>query len=1194
MKQFFTLVHVLPVALALTVLTTPAPAASVIVQLDEASAARYVAMERAAGRNVSDDALQAYRDDLAADQDAFLAELDSRGIGYTPGSAPVPDYDGNLSSVELRYTLVMNAVALEVPDAAVAAIAAMDGVKKVYPNIEFELHLDRSVDYIRAPEVYGAVAELTASDDLREGFEGQGMIVSVIDTGIEWSHEMFGADATPPRLGLQPPLAAADNNEKVIYYLPLHENAIDDFGHGTHASADAAGYRGFAPGADGVPLTGDDQPIHGVAPQARLMGYKVCSGAGSAAGVFGCLTTSIILAIEDSVSPRTLNSFPKPVAHVINLSLGGSGGPDDATAVAADNAALLGTIVVASAGNDGPGEATVGSPAAGRHVIAVGANNDPGVFPNSITVPEKPEIGEITASKADDSNLGNDVAAPIVSSYVFAGLADTPDQVPSSVLGNICLVQRGSTVTVADQGSGLFVNKALNCEAKGAIGTVIFNNEPGEIGPILVASSQPVYTIAGRDGETLLDLGFDVAGVSNFEISLNPKNPDLFEATMAGFSSRGPVAGFGQVKPDITAPGVSIMAATSPVGVPVLAMQSETRYTSASGTSFSGPHVAGLAALIKQAHLDWTPDRVRTAMINTATNLRDPNGTPKADGATADPVLAQGGGLVDVAEAVNARALMGVIGDGVDAPGILGSHSFGTVPVVNSRVFHTESVEATILDTSGDGGTYDLRIANNRDLEQEGIDVDLSATNVAAGGSFTVSAGVDGDVIRSDRVSSVSSEGGTVTFSTRPLQLQFYVVAERADGGETLRMPIYLKPTPSIPAEVQRTETTTHEDVMPVGDTNLQLVEGVTFKDFPADVDAATFRLTGDLTFGHVAGGLPDLDLFLLDENDEVIAQSTNAGGPEHISHRPTGAASLTWRVTGWVNAATEFRLDSTQEIGGEPPMLDAIEGDFTNSDGKPVDFDGDLRLTWTRQGNPERLEVERSIDGGDFEVVAELDGSATSVELGDQSEGEHTFRVKALFPGEIGFFVSAPSNEEVVIVDRRAQVNITNRVDTQLSNMSFMDGIFAFDLSLTNTSSQDFLPLVELNIIRIHSASGTVEVANADNGGSGTSPQDPALFDYSHELGDDDLFSAGETTGTRHLEFRDEAAELFTVRARVTAYRDTGGSSGGGGSSAGDGSDSGSSDGDSSSPQTTDMLLELSINPLTGTVTVELIDNLL
>lgn len=1188
MQRFITKLTGLPLAIVMLLSGAPALADSVIVQLDTAPGARYVAQERAAGRTVSDDALETYRAGLRADQDAFLEALSASGVSFTLETVQVPDFEGNLTPVDLRYTLVLNGVVLDVPESSVSTIAQMPQVRRVFPNRLVRLHMDNSIDYIRAPEVYGSIPELTPFDDFREGFEGQGMIISVIDTGIEWSHEMFGADATPPRLGLQPPLAAADNNEKVIYYLPLHENAIDDFGHGTHASAIAAGYRGFAPGPDGVPLTGDDVPIHGVAPQARLMGYKVCSGVGSAAGVFGCLGASIILAIEDSVSPRTLNGFPKPVAHVINLSLGGAGGPDSATAVAADNAALLGTIVVASAGNDGPGEATVGSPAAGRHVIAVGADNDPGVFPNSITVPDRPEA-VITASMAPDSNLGNKLQQPVAGRYVFAGKADTPEQVPLAVAGNICLAVRGSTATAADQGTGLFANKAAQCEAKGAIATVIFNDAPGEIGAVLAPASRPVFTIAGRDGQFLLDLGFDAGGISNSAISLNPEDPNLFEASMAGFSSRGPVAGFGQVKPDVTAPGVAVLSATSPVGVPVLSMQSATRYISANGTSFSGPHVAGVAALVKQAHLGWTPAMVRTALINSATNLRDPSGSPKGDGLGADPILAQGGGLVDVFEAVNARALMGVPGDGIEAPGILGSHSFGTVPVVDSRVTHTESVEVVIRDVSGEGGTYNLRVANNRDLELDGIDVTLSADSVAAGGRFTVSASVDGDRIRSTDAAKVVVDGDTISFTTAPIQMQFYVIAERADGSEALRMPFYLKPTDSVPAEVQSVEARSFEDVMPAGDTNLELVEDATFKDFPIEVDAATFRLTGDLSFDELAGDLPDLDLFLLDPDGVLVASSTNAGGPEHISVRPERTGTFTWRVTGWVAAATEFRLDSVEELGGEPPVLAAIEGDFVDAQGRPVDFDGDVTLEWQPAGDPLSFEIERSIDGGQFEFVAEADGDATSLALTDQPEGELAYRVKALFPGQIGFFVSAPSAPETVVVDHRSQVDITAQVSSAISNLSFSNGIFALDLRLTNNAEGDFLPLVELNIVNIDSASGTVEVINADNGGSGTSAEDPALFDYSQQLGSDDSFSAGETTGPRRLQFRDEAAELFSFDAVVTAYTEVGDAA-----PEGDGGGS-TSDGDSDGgPDESTSLLRFTVDPLTGSVNVKLIDGLL
>lgn len=1193
-KRLISKVLALSLLAVLFLPAAPALAESVIVQLDEAPGARYVAQERAAGRTVSDEALESYRSGLRADHDAFLEALDSLAVSYTLETVQVPDFEGNVTPIQLRYTLVFNGMALDVPESDVQTIEQMPQVREVYPNRMLRLHLDQSVDYIRAPEVYGDVEELTPFDDFREGFEGQGIIVSVIDTGIEWSHEMFGADVSPPRLGLAPPNATLNTNEKVIYYLALHENVVDDFGHGTHVSGTTSGFLGFGQESG---LLDPEVPIHGVAPQSRLMGYKVCSGVGSAAGVFGCLTASIILAIEDSVSPRTLTGFPKPVAHVINMSLGGAGGPDSATAIAADNAVLLGTIVVSSAGNSGPGEATVGAPAAGRHVIAVGANNDPSPGPNPIDVQPDPEAGDpgdirIIADFAGDSNAGMAMVEAIEARYVDAGLADTPDQVPETVLGNICLAERGSSAEVAGQGTGLFAVKVANCESKGAVATVIFNNVPGRPGAILAPGTRPVLSISREDGLLLRDdLGFRVDGLSKFPIRLGLPDPSLFTPEMAGFSSRGPVLGFGQVKPDVTAPGVAVLSATSPIGVPVLSMQSETRYIRASGTSFSSPHTAGAAALVKQAHLGWTPDLVRTALINTATNLRDVEGVPKSEGTEANDILSQGGGLIDVFAAVNTPALMGVVGDGIDAPGLLGSHSFGEVPVVNSRVTHTESVEVAIRDVSGEGGTYSLRVANNRDLQLDGIDVSLSATSVPADGTFTVNASVDGDVIRDAFAAKVV--GNTIVFE--PIQMQFYVIAERTDGGEILRMPFYLKPTPSVPAEVQAVETETFEDVMPAGDTNLELVEDVTFKDFPVEVSTATFRLQGDLTFDDLAGGLPDLDLFLLDPDGDEVASSTNAGGPEHITHRPVRTGTFTWRVTGFANAATEFRLDSIQELGGAPPILAPFNGDFTDSQGRAVDFDGKLTLSWTPQGSPLKFEVERSIDGGPFEPIATVEGETTSLKLEEQPEGELAFRMKALFPGQIGFFVSTPSAPEIVVVSRRARVNITQRVDSAISNVSFDGGVFQLDLRLTNQANQDFVPLVELDIVRIDSASGTVEVINADNGGSGTSRQDPALFDYSHQLGTDDVFSVGEATGPRTMRFRDEAAELFTFDVVVTAFKLVDDSAGSGDASTdGDGDSAAGSSGDDDELEDATSLLRFTVNPLTGSVEVDLIDEVL
>jgi subtilisin family serine protease len=286
---------------------------SVIVELRDDPGAVYAAKASQQGNAISDDQMQAYRKGLAAAQDKFLADLSSSGQAFQLQSVTV----GNVK-IDMRYTLVYNGLALMVPSSGIPAIKAMAQVKDVHPDTRFFTTLDKSVPYIRAPEVYGQYPELTQFDTFNEGYEGQGIYISVIDTGIDWTHPMFGGDATPPRLGVAPPDSAnVRTNQKVVYSLPLADIGVEDgFGHGTHVASTAAGYLAKAPGPDGIPLTADDVQIHGVAPQAKLMSYKVCSDAGSTiygvagVAVAGCDTKNIVMAIEDSVSPFTITGFP--------------------------------------------------------------------------------------------------------------------------------------------------------------------------------------------------------------------------------------------------------------------------------------------------------------------------------------------------------------------------------------------------------------------------------------------------------------------------------------------------------------------------------------------------------------------------------------------------------------------------------------------------------------------------------------------------------------------------------------------------------------------------------------------------------------------------------------------------------------------------------------------------------------------
>ena len=1184
--------------------------AAIIVELRDDPAAVYKARTEKSGGSVSPAQIQTYRDGLRAKQDQFLSALRSAGVNYTVITRNIKNYDGSpAATIELRYTLVYNGLALKVGPAAIPTIKNLPQVKSVHADNKLFPNLNKSVDYIRAPQVYGNYQELTPFDNQHEGYEGQGMYVSIIDTGVDWTHPMFGGDPTPPRLGVAPPTPAANStNQKVVYYLPLTDIAVNDgFGHGTHVASTVAGYLAQAPGPDGLPNTADDIRLHGVAPQAKLLSYKVCSDIFSTVATLGgpplggCDSSNTIMAIEDSVSPFSLTGQPKPVAHAINMSLGGGGGPDNPTAVASSNAALAGAIVVAASGNSGPGAGTTGAPAAGIHVISVGATTHPGAAGSSWSS-ELLQANSIPPTTIGAVTPANNLPAAPGSSrlklFAMSGSAGIPSGAmaqryvfindplvvwPATVAGRIALVKSSLGATFFDSAA-----QAFNA---GAIALITVDDRGSVNG---VRTQIPAATISTADFEVLADALSSMddnnvdppnGAISELPIRINPTFTDVFVGEMADFSSRGPVVGLGQIKPDVSAPGVQVLAAVPPASLigALAAVSSPTgnNFYHLDGTSMATPHVAGAVTLVKQAHLDWTPDMIRAAFINTSTNGRDQAGTPKTD-TQADSILAQGAGFIDVFAALNAKALMGVAGDGIERPAILASHSFGEVPVLNSRVTETKTVTVEIRDLSGQGGTYNLRAANNRELQREGVSISLSSTSltVPANGSadYIVSVAIDGNVMRD---------------TTTPIQFQWYVVAERA--GQSLRMPFYLKASRTLPSQpLIETETVNGTIIAP--DSGAHVLGGVTYVDYPMNLDSTVLTLEGTLEFLELAdSGVNDLDFYLYGPDDpnfeNPIGISGVQGGPEHIKVSISKPGVYTWRVVGYLNApATEYTLTTTRTVGNRAPVAQAIAGEFTNAAGQPVDFDGSFTVRWEGHEGETSYELERSADGAAYEIIARTAANQTSLDLTNQPNGELSFRVRALTPGIIGSYVTPPSNAQNVIVDRRVKVDITSQIQTAISNVSFAGGVFNLELNIRNNSATAYLPLVELRVIKVTSGTGSVSVKNADNLGDGRSAATSALFGYSNLLGTDQIFSAAEITGNRSLQFNDGTAELFTFDVSVTAYQQSV-VNGSPGIPAGSGTSPGGSGAASGSPLLPQgAVLRITVNPLTRIVTSRLL----
>ena len=923
---------------------------------------------------------------VATSQDVLLARLRAAGIEHRISAAKLRTAQGVIERPH-RFSRLINAIGMEVPETAVEAIRALPGVRHVTIDEPVKLDLDNSIAYVRASDGPGNKTIFTQGAGPVTRFDGSGQVIAILDTGIEHSHPMFDTrfddanflqrtgDARPVRTAGQP-YQEGVHHPKVVYFLPLTGTTNeDDVGHGSHSASDAAGLKVQGPGLDRIPGNADDQIVEGVAPGALLMNYKICET------VFTCVgSVNIVTALEDAVSPLDPAGFPKPVATVINMSFGGTvGNPNDASAIAASNAALTGTVPVASAGNAGPNENTFGAPAAGRRVLSVAATNDPGASTNEVDVltpePLRYTVAGISTGGQDDTarpaapqdlqlnavilSGAPDVTFDLGQHYVYVGFADTPDQVPDAVQGRICLALRGSTAEVEQGGTGLFAHKAVECTQKGGIALLVLNNVPGELEAAGVyAATIPVYGLSQASGEYLRDiLGFESASfnkddrttwgtISNYPVKIKPPDPSTFTPQTTGFSSRGPLDNFQFVKPDVTASGMNIYGATIPAGglhpTAASTMSDPSRFISVSGTSFSGPTVAGAAALVRGAMLSLRGEPalggvdlrsgaladeqiaqfasapvslVRAALTNTATNLREgDNVTPVSDTHPSTLIHDIGSGLIRVVDGVDARAALGTNNangddgpDDANHPDFLPTHSFGELGVINTDNPNQISIiTVTLQNVSGATaeGAYTLSLIDGGGVRGDvtrpivgttGFSVSLSSPSVMLGAAvndqaaFDVTVSVDGRPFPTGLATA-----GTDITGAAATEFLWWVVASGSNG-ETLRMPFFYRASadgPPPPDKAPPFQNAVADDATPdqIGDVDRDgsYVVNWTFPP-PPTPPACGFQVEEGTTFGTI----------FTDDAEQILLAGINdnwTGDPTWTTdvHPDTGTNSYT------------------------------------------------------------------------------------------------------------------------------------------------------------------------------------------------------------------------------------------------------------------------------------------------------------
>ena len=555
-----------------------------------------------------------------------------------------------------RYHYTLDGFSAWLSAREAASLSALPGVLRVFADGERKVATDASPRFL----------ELFASDTglYSRGLNGEDIVIGVIDSGIAPEATSF-RDTRPAdspracrsnwgqtsllgrwlcrRFRRRPDVvnytapaawngaceagegfAATDCNRKLLGARFYPDGALgigpldpreflsprDADGHGTHIAAAAAGNR--------VPaiLNGSNVAnIQGIAPRARLAAYKACwlrPGTTRAS----CATSDLVQAIDDAVADGV---------DVINYSIGNT----DATVANADDVALLnaarsGVTVVVAAGNDGPDLGTIGSPAGSPWVITVGAaTRAGGRFVPAMRVDSPARIaGNLPSVEAaftpSLANSGDVTGALVVYDDADTSRADgmagssvdacQPAINAPALRGSIALIQRGGCD---------FDDKVANAQAAGADAVLVFSDFGGPV--VMLGDSAgidiPAVMIGQADGQQLRDALADDPVRVTLADGLFLTEPD--SGNMLGvFSSRGPGLGApGILKPDVVAPGVNILSATTP---DVANGPRGQRFGYLTGTSMAAPHVAGTAALLRQAHPEWSAAAVRSAIMTTA------------------------------------------------------------------------------------------------------------------------------------------------------------------------------------------------------------------------------------------------------------------------------------------------------------------------------------------------------------------------------------------------------------------------------------------------------------------------------------------------------------------------------------------------------------------------------------------------
>jgi subtilisin family serine protease len=564
----------------------------------------------------------------------FPATAPARGRKLDPNDAAVRSYaaylDGTHDDV-LRtvgggrklydYRYAVNGFTAVLTPAQAAQLAQAPGVASVEPDIAAPLETVTSPAFLGLDAPGGLWEQLGGVENA-----GEDIIIGMVDGGVWPEHPSFSDRTGANKNGVGAKLSyqqipgwhgkctpgeafnASMCNQKLIgaqYFVQgrLAVLTVPDYeylsprdygGHGTHTSSTAGGNAG-------VQVPASSGKMSGIAPRARIATYKVCFDDGAGNGT--CFNSDSVAAIDQAVIDGV---------DVINFSIGGTSSFfTNVVEVAFFNAAEAGVFVAAAGGNSGPTASTVAHPSPWITTVAATTHPRSGTttltlgngvtYTGASTAAATPSLPMVLSVNVGLPNGNNPATPENEVALCFSGTLD-----PAKVAGRM---------VVCDRGVNARVDKSLAVAMAGGLGMVLVNVAGGATDIAADFHSVPTIHLPAANEAAIKSY----VGTSNptgrlAAAVITPTGP---APAVASFSSRGPLiaAGGDLLKPDVSAPGVDVLAGVAPPG------NGGALFALYQGTSMASPHVAGLAALLKQLHPDWSPMMIKSALMTTATQM---------------------------------------------------------------------------------------------------------------------------------------------------------------------------------------------------------------------------------------------------------------------------------------------------------------------------------------------------------------------------------------------------------------------------------------------------------------------------------------------------------------------------------------------------------------------------------------------